>query len=84
MKKPRAAAPVPVVPVPLRLLDITEVATYFRCSTWVIRNWIERGFLRPLELPSTARRRPQDRRLRRLLFDVRDVERFVDQAKERM
>jgi hypothetical protein len=68
--------------LPRILVDINEVATALAVTPWTVRSWIEQRVLKPVLLPSTRRRRPQDTRLKRVLFDVADIRSFIAQMKE--
>jgi excisionase family DNA binding protein len=56
-----------------RLLNVNQAAKYLGCAVWTLRNLEWAG-----DLPSV-------RNLgRRLLFDIRDLDRLVEQKKERV
>jgi excisionase family DNA binding protein len=56
-----------------RLLNIQQASKYLGCAVWTLRNLEWSG-----ELPAV-------RNLgRRLLFDIRDLDRLVEQKKERV
>ena len=61
-----------------RLLDVNAAAAYLGGSTSVVRGYVASGQLTPVRLPST--RRPGELS-RRLLFDVRDLDAFIDRQK---
>lgn len=61
-----------------RLLDSKAAGTYLGVSHWTIRAYVEKGELVPVRLPA-VRRVGED--ARRLLFDVRDLDAFVDRLK---
>jgi hypothetical protein len=62
-----------------RLLDIKETARYLGgLSPWTVRGLVERGELTPVRLPSLVRPGEHGRRL---LFDVRDLDAFVERMK---
>ncbi len=61
-----------------RLLDAKAAAAYLSVSHWTIRAYVEQGALTPVRLPA-VRRVGEDSR--RLLFDVRDLDAFVDRMK---
>jgi hypothetical protein len=64
------------------LWDYKQTQAALNLSIWSIRDLVERGLLRPVTLPSSARRRrPGDQRMRRRLFDPRDVRALVDSLK---
>lgn len=69
----RSAAPA----IPPRLLDCHSAASYIGVSTWALRDLEAAGVLRRVRLPLAG-----DREVRRLLFDVRDLDRLVDGAKD--
>lgn len=56
-----------------RLLNIQQAATYLGCAVWTLRDLEWRGEL--LAVRNLGRR---------LLFDVRDLDRLVEQKKERV
>jgi hypothetical protein len=58
-----------------RLLGVEATATYLGISTWSVRALVVNGHLKPVRLPDCHRRNPSSRRL---LFDRRDVDAFVD------
>jgi len=60
-----------------RLLDVDGAAGYLAVSTWTIRDLHASGRLPRVKLPLYG-----DRELRRLLFDVRDLDRLVEASKE--
>lgn len=60
-----------------RLLDVRAAAAYLGVSTWTIRDLDAGGRLPRVRLPLAG-----DRELRRLLFDVRDLDALVEAAKE--
>ena len=61
-----------------RLLDAKAAAAYLGVSHWTVRAYVEKGQLVPVRLPA-VRRAGED--CRRLLFDVRDLDAFVDRQK---
>jgi hypothetical protein len=68
----------------LRLLLLEEAAAYLRVSSWTVRDYVAAGLLSTVSLPALraregARQRPT---LRRLLFDVHDLDAFIDRAKD--
>ena len=68
------AAPAP------RLLDANTAARYLGVSYWTLRDWCTAGLIPAVVLPA-LRPREGDRpkgRLRRLLFDLRDLDAFVN------
>jgi hypothetical protein len=82
-KDPRAtaAAPASESDFSIRLLDRRETAAMCRVHVWTIDAWVLAGHLKPLVLPAPMRRRNGDRRMRRVLFDARDVIAFLERAK---
>jgi hypothetical protein len=64
--------------LPPRLLDVSGAAAYLGgVSTWTIRDLHAAGRLPRVTLPLAG-----DRELRRLLFDVRDLDRLIEASKE--
>jgi hypothetical protein len=59
-----------------RLLDLRGSAAYLSVSTWTVRDLEAAGILRRVRLPL-----PGGRELRRLLFDVADLNVYVDAAR---
>ena len=80
---PAPAPPAPSalsVGVERRVYDADAAGDYLSVSTWTIRDWVAAGLLVPLTLPARPPRdgeRPRQR-FRRLLFDKRELDRFVD------
>jgi hypothetical protein len=61
-----------------RLVDLEGAATYMgRVSVWTIRDLIDNGSLPRVRVPL-----PGGRELRRVLVDVRDLDRLIEQAKD--
>ena len=63
-----------------RLLDVAAAAQYLGVSVWTLRDWHTSGWIAAVDLPPLRPRegdRPK-RRLRRLVFDLRDLDAFVD------
>src|SRR5262245_12610778 len=63
-----------------RLVDGRAAAAYLGVSLWTVRDWHAAGMLPAVDLPPL---RPREgdrlkRRLRRLLFDLRDLDEFVN------
>lgn len=56
-----------------RLLNIQQASKYLGCPVWTLRDLEWRGELRGVRNLG-----------RRLLFDIRDLDRLVEQKKERM
>jgi hypothetical protein len=68
-----------------RLLDVRRASAYLSVSCWTLRDWHAGGLIEAVDLPGLRAReggRPKQR-LRRLLFDVRDLDTFVDSLKAR-
>jgi len=62
-----------------RLLDVRAAALYLGgISPWTIRSYVDNGLLVPVRLPSC--RRPGEPG-RRLLFDVNDLNAFIERRK---
>jgi hypothetical protein len=78
----RVSAPtVPeVCPIPPRLLDLAGSAAYLGVSSWTVRDWVSAGVLARVKLPGGSG--SKDGELHRLLFDVRDLDRLVEQGKD--
>src|SRR5262249_51774575 len=65
-------------PLPARLLDLHAAAAYLGgLSPWTIRDLVAAGRLPRVRLPLAG-----DRECRRLLFDVRDIDRLIEASKE--
>lgn len=72
-----------------RLLDVAGSAFYLSVGVQTVRDWVEDGLLEPVPVPGAALRekggriiaRPGKRRMAKLLFDVRDLDRFIDELK---
>lgn len=61
-----------------RLVDLEGAATYMgRVSVWTIRDLIDNGSLPRVRVPL-----PGGRELRRVLVDVRDLDKLIYQAKD--
>jgi hypothetical protein len=60
-----------------RLLDLSAAAAYLGLSSWTIRDLIDRGALTRVRVPL-----PGGRELKRVLLDVRDLDKLIDQAKD--
>ena len=71
---PEASARTPDGP---RLLDVTRAGRYLGVSSWTIRDLVSAGRLPRVRLPLAG-----DRECRRLLVDVRDLDRLIEAAKE--
>jgi len=73
----------PAASVAPRLVDIEGAAKYLGISYWVARDYIASGKIQTVTLPGMKPRegeRPK-RSLRRILIDIRDLDKFVDDAK---
>lgn len=77
--RPSVSAVPEVCPIPPRLLDLEGSAYYLSVSTWTVRDWAAAGILERVKLPGGAG--SKDGELHRLLFDVRDLDRLVEQGK---
>jgi hypothetical protein len=78
--RPAKQAPAGVEPI---LVDRDEAAALLGVSSLTLTVWSQQGILKPVELPSTRKRRPGDRRLRRVLYRVLDLRRFAEDAAAR-
>jgi hypothetical protein len=87
MKKPaETAKPQPIAP---RLLDVGASAFYCSVGVQTIRDWYADGLIEPVSVPGAALRekggrivsRPGRRRMAKLLFDIKDLDRFIDELK---
>ena len=66
------------------LIDRNQAAKLLGVSWLTLSVWSDNGVLRPVELPSSSRRRrPGDKRLRRVLYSVADLRAFIEQARAR-
>ena len=66
-------------PVP-RGLSVAEAADYLGVSKWTVFDYLAAGYIRALDLPALRPRsgdRPK-RRLRRIVIDRRELDRFLD------
>jgi hypothetical protein len=62
-----------------RLLDVAATAEYLGgISVWTVRAFIADGYLRPVRLPACHRTGSNNRRL---LFDRRDLDKFIDERR---
>jgi excisionase family DNA binding protein len=66
-----------VAPLAPRLLDVEGAARYLSLADDTIRDLVARGVLRRVRLPG-----PGESDLRRVLFDVRDLDDLVDRSKD--
>ncbi len=78
-KVKKKAAPPTLAPI---LVSRDEAAAMLGIKWSTLFSYEQRGILRPVALPSTARRRPQDARLRRVLYSIDDLRAFVARQKE--
>jgi hypothetical protein len=65
------------VPAPRRLLDLAATATYLGLAPWTVRELEWRGVLRRVRVPL-----PNGGEVRKLLFDVRDLDALIDRWKD--
>jgi len=73
----RGALPVPgIAPLAPRLLDLAAAACYLSVSPWVVRDLEHAGKLRRVRLDLGKRD------VRRVLYDVADLDALVDNSKE--
>jgi hypothetical protein len=71
-------------PLAPRLLDVHAAAAYLGgVSVWTIRAWVADKHLQPVRLPSIRKGERAGEHGRRLLFDVRDLDAFVETSKAR-
>ncbi|MBZ5590569.1 MAG: helix-turn-helix domain-containing protein [Acidobacteriia bacterium] len=78
-RAPLAEQAVAMSTEPRRLLDVHASARYLGdVSVRVVHELRAAGHLRPVRLPLAG-----DRELRKLLFDVRDLDAFIEASKER-
>jgi hypothetical protein len=61
-----------------RVLDVDGSARYLSVSPWTIRDLYASGRLARVRLPLEG-----DRELRRLLFDVHDLDQLIEASKDR-
>lgn len=81
--EPPAALACADVRIPPRLLNLKQVAQYLGVSYWSARDYVLAGQLPAVRLPP-LRAREGDRardNLRRVLVDVRDLDRFIEARK---
>jgi hypothetical protein len=74
---PIAAIAVAAAGLPPRLLDVEAAARYLSISSWTVRDLYASGRLPRVRFPLGG-----DRELRRLLFDVRDLDKLIEAARE--
>jgi excisionase family DNA binding protein len=58
-------------------VSLTQAAAYLGVSKWTVRDWISAGDLPAVKLPA----RGDQERLRRVLVDVQDLDRLIEQSK---
>ena len=66
-----------IAPVHPRLLDLHGTAAYLGVSAWTIRDLESAGVLLRVRLPL-----PNRKELRKILFDIQDLDRLIDTWKE--
>jgi hypothetical protein len=71
------ASEMPLVQQIRRLVDLEAAADYLGVSTWTIRDLEAAGVLPRVHVPTR-----DGRQLRRLLFDVKDIDRLVESWKD--
>jgi hypothetical protein len=72
----RGALPIHgVAPIPPRVLDLAGAAAYLGVSPWVIRDLEHAGRLQRVRLDLGRRQ------VRKLLYDVRDLDALIERAK---
>ena len=67
--------------VPPRLLDVPRAAVYLNISPSLVREYISAGMLHQVLLPDPN---CSARVIRRVLLDIRELDRFVDQCLTKM
>jgi hypothetical protein len=77
--RPRPKKPEGIEPV---LVSRDEAAALLGVNAMTLVEWSRLGVLKPVALPST-RKRPSDKRLRRVLYLVSDLRRFAEAAAAR-
>lgn len=73
-------APTGITPL---VVDRNEAARMLGVSRLTLFNWEKQGAIRQVQLPTSARRRERGKTLRRALFAVADLEKFINEARER-
>ena len=68
-----------IVPSPPRLLNLSAAASYLGVSIWTIRDLEAAGILPRIRVPL-----PNQRELRKLLFDRVDLDKLIDAWKDRL
>jgi hypothetical protein len=74
---PIAAIAVAAAGLPPRLVDVEGAARYMSVSSWTVRDLHASGRLPRVRLPLGG-----DRECRRLLFDVRDIDKLIESSRE--
>jgi excisionase family DNA binding protein len=59
-----------------RLMDLRTAAAYLGCSYWTLRDLVLNGHIPAVRIPSPRAR--DDRIMRRILIDSRDLERLIE------
>lgn len=69
---------------PQRLMTLKQAATYLGLSYWTLRDYALAGRIQPVKLPPLTAREGEKQKadLRRILFDKKDLDAFVDSLKE--
>jgi hypothetical protein len=88
MKKPGAQSDKEHPSFTPRLLDVAGCAHYLGIGRQSVRDWVNDGLLEPVQVPGASLRKagkviagPRQRRMSKLLFDIRDLDRFIDGLK---
>jgi len=63
--------------LPPRLVDLAGAAAYLAVSRWTIKEWVSSGLL-----PRVRFLLPNGHAVRKLLFDVRDLDALIERAKD--
>jgi len=64
-------------PAQARLLDLASAAAYLGVSGWTIRDYVAAGILARVKLPAA-----HGAALKRLLFDVGDLDRLIEASRD--
>ena len=66
------------------MLNLRQAALYLGVSFWSVRDYVSAGWIPPIELPGLRPREGerQKQTLRRVLVDLRDLDRFIESRKE--
>lgn len=67
--------------LPYSLLTIREAACYLRCSTWLVRQMLQGGYLTPIRLPVPITARRRSAQSRKLLIDRAEIDRLITQER---